>query len=231
MLVTRCRASAVVGIVMLAAGCGGVSAEKYNAVLTEADRYKQDAAAQSQRVADCEQKLASLPTRTQASDVSAPAAQPKSEDFKALSAALATESAAGVLEIAELSGQLTIRLPEKLLFTPGSAVIVKKGKVTLRKVATAMKGVPGRVFSVAGNTDDKPVKTRQFPSNWELSIARAVAVVHFFQAAGVDPKTLGAAGYGQYHPIAANDTAEGRAKNRRIDIGVAPPPGELPAVR
>jgi chemotaxis protein MotB len=228
MVVSRCRTSAVVGL-LLAAGCGGVSSEKYNAVLTEADRYKQDAAAQSQRVADCEQKLASLSARTQGLDPTS--AQPKSDDYKALSAALAAESAAGLLEVAELAGLVTIRLPEKVLFAPGSAVIVKKGKVTLRKVATAMKGVSGRVFYVAGNTDDKPIKTRQFPSNWELSTARAVAVVHFFLAAGVDPKTLGAAGYGQYHPIAANDTAEGRAKNRRIDIGMAPSPGELPAMR
>ena len=84
---------------------------------------------------------------------------------------------------------------------------------------------------VAGNTDNKPIKTRQFPSNWDLSTARALAVVKFFQAEGVDPRILGVAAYGQYHPIASNDPAEGRAKNRRIDIAMAPPPGELPTAK
>ena len=95
-----------------------------------------------------------------------------------------------------------------------------------------MKGVSGRVFYVAGNTDNKPIKTRQFPSNWELSTARALAVVHYFiKDEGVDPHILGVAGYAQYHPIASNDTAEGRAKNRRIDIGMAPPPSDLPTAK
>ncbi len=223
--------SAALGLAALAAGCGGVSQEKYNAAVSEADKYKQDAATQGQRVADCEQKISTMSGKVQGLEQSAAGAQQKSDEYKALSAALATESSAGLLEIAELAGLVTIRLPEKVLFKPGSALIVKTGKVTLRKVATAMKGVTGRVFYVAGNTDNKPIKSRQFPSNWELSTARAVAVVHFFQAEGVDPKSLGAAGYGQYHPIAANDTAEGRAKNRRIDIGMAPPPGELPAMK
>ena len=223
--------SAALGLAALGAGCGGVSQERYNAAVNEADKYKQDAATQAQRVTDCEQKLSATSGKVQGLEQTAASAQQKSDDYKALSAALATESNAGLLEIAELAGLVTIRLPEKVLFKPGSAVIVKTGKLTLRKVASALKGVTGRVFYVAGNTDNKPIKTKQFPSNWELSTARALAVVHFFQAEGVDPKSLGAAGYGQFHPLAANDTAEGRAKNRRIDIGMAPPPGELPAMK
>jgi chemotaxis protein MotB len=223
--------SAALSLAALAAGCGGVSQERYNAAVNEADKSRQDAAAQAQRVTDCEQKLSATAGKVQGAEQTAAGVQQKSDDYKALSAALATESNAGLLEIAELAGLVTIRLPEKVLFKPGSAVIVKTGKVTLRKVASAMKGVTGRVFYVAGNTDNKPIKTRQFPSNWELSTARAVAVVHFFQAEGVDPRSLGAAGYGQYHPLASNDTADGRAKNRRIDIGMAPPPGELPAMK
>jgi chemotaxis protein MotB len=223
--------SAALGLAALAAGCGGISQERYNAAVNEADKYKQDAATQAQRVTDCEQKLSTTSGKVQGLEQTAASAQQKSDDYKALSAALAIESNAGLLEIAELAGLVTIRLPEKVLFKPGSAVIVKTGKLTLRKVASALKGVTGRVFYVAGNTDNKPIKTRQFPSNWELSTARALAVVHFFQAEGVDPKSLGATGYGQFHPLAANDTAEGRAKNRRIDIGMAPPPGELPAMK
>jgi chemotaxis protein MotB len=228
MLIAIRNTSAALGLVALAAGCGGVSQEKYNAALGESDKYKQDAAAQGQRVADCEQKLAAMSVKTQGGEQTS--AQLKSDDYKNLSAALAAESAAGLVEIAELAGLVTIRLPERVLFKPGSAVIVKKGKRTLHNVATAIKGVTGRVFYVAGNTDNKPIKTKQFHSNWELSTARA-AVVHFFLAEGIDPKTLGAAGYGQYHPLASNETAEGRAKNRRIDIGMGPPPSDLPAMK
>jgi chemotaxis protein MotB len=136
-----------------------------------------------------------------------------------------------MVEIANLSGLVTIRLPEKLLFAPGSAAIVKGGKAELKRVAAAMKGVSGRVFYVAGNTDNKPIRTKQFPSNWELSTARALAVVKFFLTEGVDPKTLGVAAYAQYHPIASNDTAEGRARNRRIDIGMSAPPSDLPSAK
>jgi chemotaxis protein MotB len=220
--------SAALGLVALAAGCGGVSQEKYNAAVSEADKYKQDAATQSQRVTDCEAKISSMNRQVTGLEQTNATLEQKNDDYKQMNAALAADSAAGMVEIANLSGLVTIRLPEKLLFTPGSAVIVKGGKAELKKVAAAMKGVTGRVFYVAGNTDNKPIKTKQFPSNWELSTARAVSVVKFFISEGIDPKTLGVAGYAQYHPLASNDTAEGRAKNRRIDIAMAPPPSELP---
>ncbi len=223
--------SAVVALLALAAGCGGVSQEKYNAAVSDADKYKQDANTQAQRVTDCEAKVAAMSGKVTGLEQTNATLEQKNDDYKQMSAALAADTAAGQLEIANLSGLVTIRLPEKLLFKPGSAAIVKGGKAELRKVATAMEGVSNRVFYVAGNTDDKPIKTKQFPSNWELSTARALAVVHFFIAAGVDPKILGVAGYAQFHPIASNDTAEGRAKNRRIDIGMAPPPSDLPTMK
>ncbi len=221
----------VLGLAALAAGCGGVSQEKYNAAVSDADKYKQDAATQSQRVADCEQKLAATSGKVTGLEQTNATLEQKNDDYKNMSQALAADSAAGKVEIANLSGLVTIRLPEKVLFAPGKAAISKGGKAELRNVASAMKGVSNRVFYVAGNTDNAVIRTRQFPSNWELSTARAVAVVHFFIAEGVDPKTLGAAGYAQYHPIASNDTAEGRARNRRIDIGMAPPPSELPTAK
>jgi chemotaxis protein MotB len=231
MLIAIRNTSAALGLAALAAGCGGVSTEKYNAAVSEADKYKQDAATQSQRVSDCETKVSSMSNKVTGLEQSNSTLEQKNDDYKNMSAALAADSAAGMLEIANLSGLVTIRLPEKLLFQPGSAVIVKGGKAELKKVGAAMKGVTGRVFYVAGNTDNKPIKTAKFPSNWELSTARAVAVVKFFIAEGVDPKTLGVAGYAQYHPIASNDTAEGRAKNRRIEIAMAPPPSELPSAK
>ena len=223
--------SVVLGLVTLAAGCGGVSQEKYNAAVSEADKYKQDATTQAQRVSDCEQKLATTSGKVTGLEQTNVALEQKNDDYKAMSAALAADSAAGKVEIANLAGLVTIRLPEKVLFPSGKALITKGGKAELRNVAAAMKGVSNRVFYVAGNTDTTPIKTKQFPSNWELSAARALAVVHFFISEGVDPKTLGVAAYAQYHPIASNDTAEGRARNRRIDIGMSPPPSDLPTAK
>jgi flagellar motor protein MotB len=231
MLIAIRNRGAAVCLAALAAGCGGVSQEKYNAAVTEADKYKQDANTQAQRVADCEQKITAMSNKVQGLETTNTTLEQKNDDYKAMTQALAADNAAGMVEIANLSGLVTIRLPEKLLFAPGSAAIVKGGKAELKRVAAAMKGVSGRVFYVAGNTDNKPIRTKQFPSNWELSTARALAVVKFFLTEGVDPKTLGVAAYAQYHPIASNDTAEGRARNRRIDIGMSAPPSDLPSAK
>jgi len=92
----------------------------------------------------------------------------------------------------------------------------------LRKIAAVLAAHPELKIQVIGHTDNVPIRTR-FPSNWELSTARALAAVHFLtEKAGVDPRRVGAAGYGEYRPIADNATAEGRARNRRIAITVLP---------
>jgi chemotaxis protein MotB len=224
------KVSAALVFAVIAAGCG-VSKDKYDAALADADKYKKDYADESQRVKDCEQKVASLGTKTQTLEQQTATAQAQVDDYRTVNAALAAENAVSMVELANLSGLVTIRVPEKLLFAPGSAAIKKEGKAGLTKIANAMKSVSGRIFYVAGNTDNKSIKTKQFPSNWELSTSRALSVVHFFISQGVDPRVLGVAGYAQYHPIASNDTAAGQARNRRIDIGIAAPPSDLPTVK
>jgi chemotaxis protein MotB len=83
-----------------------------------------------------------------------------------------------------------------------------------------LAGVENKVIRVEGHTDDVPAGGA-YPTNWELSTARALAVVRFLQSQGIDPSRLAAAGYGEYRPIAPNDTAEGRSQNRRIEIVLA----------
>jgi chemotaxis protein MotB len=85
----------------------------------------------------------------------------------------------------------------------------------------------GRKFQVAGHTDNVPIDRAKFASNWELSTARAVAVVHFLVAHGVPAEALSAAGYGEFAPLVANDSAEHKAKNRRIEISLVPAMDEL----
>ncbi len=151
------------------------------------------------------------------------ALQARSKEYESLAASLDQEIKAGRIQLSELQGKLTVRMAEKVLFPSGSATVSADGKATLRKIAEAFASVQGRMIRVEGHTDNVPIRTARFPSNWELSAARAIAVVRYLQEQGVDPRLLGAAGYGEHQPIAANDTPEGRAENRRIEISLAAP--------
>lgn len=154
--------------------------------------------------------------------------QAKSSEYESLASSLDKEIKAGQIKLSELQGRLTVRMGERVLFPTGSATISSSGKATLAKIAEALKSVRDRIIRVEGHTDNVPIHTARFPSNWELSAARAIAVVRFLQDQGIDPKLLGAAGYAEYQPLAPNDTPEGRTENRRIAISIAAPLEALP---
>ena len=111
---------------------------------------------------------------------------------------------------------------ERVSFAPGSCTLSDKGKAVLLKIAAFLKDMDGADIIVAGHTDNLPVVGRlrhKFSNNWELSCARAVAVVDFLQSrCGIDPKRLSVHAYSSYRPVASNSTEEGRRKNRRIEI-------------
>lgn len=151
------------------------------------------------------------------------ALEKKSSEYESLSKSLQKEISEGKVELSELRGRMTVNLKDKILFASGSTKLGKEGQDALLKVADALKGVQGKIIRVEGHTDDVPTDPKgPFPSNWELSLARSMAVVRALQDAGVDPTKLSAAGYGPYQPIAANDTPENRSLNRRIEIVLAP---------
>jgi chemotaxis protein MotB len=107
---------------------------------------------------------------------------------------------------------------DQVLFDFGRAAINPAGFVFLNKIADAINKTPSTV-RVEGHTDNVPIQTRRFPSNWELSVARAVNVVKYFaDVSNIDPKRLSAVGYGESRPVAANDSLSNRAKNRRVEI-------------
>ena len=117
------------------------------------------------------------------------------------------------LNILEIHGELVLRLPERLIFGVGDARLKDDGKKALNAIAAEIGGRPIGI-RVEGHTDSAPIHTAQFPSNWELSTARATAVVVYLLGTGkVEPERLAAAGYGQHQPVAKNDTLEGRAQN------------------
>ncbi|HLK39069.1 MAG TPA: flagellar motor protein MotB [Polyangiaceae bacterium] len=125
------------------------------------------------------------------------------------------------LTIEDIHGELVLRLPEHLLFDNAQAALKPDGRKALEAVADSLEG--RAVFvRIEGHTDSMPIRTPQFPTNWELSTARATACVRFMlETKRIAPERLSAAGYGQHHPVATNDTAEGRARNRRVDIVIA----------
>ncbi len=146
----------------------------------------------------------------------------KSVEYEKMASALRGQIDAGRVELTELRGKMTVKMKDKILFSSGSAALGKDGKEALAAVATVLRDVGGKVIRVEGHTDDVPLGRGPFATNWDLSAARALAVVRFLQASGVDPVRLAAAGYGEFQPIAANDTPEGRSQNRRIEIVLAP---------
>lgn len=163
----------------------------------------------------------------------------RSGEYEQVSQALREEIQAGQIEISELRGRMTVRLKDQVLFASGSASVNREGRVTLDHLAVPLRGIRGRTIRVEGYTDEVPTApSGPFPSNWELSTARAVAVVRYLQDQGVDPSRLAAAGYGEFHPVASNATPDGRALNRRIEIvlsasieGMPPPKVGKPATR
>ncbi|MFI2743250.1 flagellar motor protein MotB [Zhouia sp. PK063] len=120
-------------------------------------------------------------------------------------------------------GVVYVSISDKLLFGSGSTVVTKRAREVLGKVATVVKNKPDFEFMVEGHTDTDPIHTAAIKDNWDLSVLRATAVVRILQDDfGVDPKRMTAAGRSEYVPVADNDTAAGKAKNRRTRIVVLP---------
>jgi chemotaxis protein MotB len=126
--------------------------------------------------------------------------------------------------ISQLQGKLTVNILDRILFDSGEADLKTDGATVLRKVAGILEQHTNLRIHVIGHTDNVPIRPgarSRFASNWELSTARATAAVRFLvEKAGVDPRRLGAVGYGEFRPVADNATAEGRARNRRIAITI-----------
>jgi chemotaxis protein MotB len=136
------------------------------------------------------------------------------------------EIAKGDISLSQDGGRLRVGLVDKILFDSGEAAVSKRGEDVLAKVGAVLATIDDKQIQVSGHTDRTPISdklTAQFPTNWELSTARAINVVRFLsEKANVPPERLVASGYSEYHPIANNKTAAGRAKNRRIEILLTP---------
>jgi len=146
------------------------------------------------------------------------ATQQDKSQYDALVKNLTEEVKKGELQVRQYKDMLTVDVAEQLFFDSGRANLKDTGKEVLKKVGEALKGYEDKVIRVVGHTDNVPIKTKLFPSNWELSVARATTVVRFLQENGIPPERMVASGRAEFQPVADNDTPEGRKKNRRIEI-------------
>jgi len=148
------------------------------------------------------------------------------QTYQDLQKKLEKEIQEGQVQITEMKNRLTMTMVDKIIFPSGSAEISKEGKKVLDKVVSILKDVKDKRIQVEGHTDNLPIVSslkKRFPTNWELSTARATEVVRYLQEdGGLDPHLLSATGYAAYMPVASNDTDEGKHKNRRIEIVLLP---------
>jgi chemotaxis protein MotB len=147
-----------------------------------------------------------------------------SSTYSGLVSELEAEVAAGQIQIEQLRDGIRLNLPQSILFPSGSAALDPKGEAVLRKVAGKLQGDDQRI-EVQGHTDNVRLSgalEQRYGTNWELAAARAARVVRLFQSAKVPPDRLTAISYGEFAPVASNDDADGRAKNRRIEIRLRP---------
>ncbi|HZT63831.1 MAG TPA: type VI secretion system protein TssL, long form [Burkholderiales bacterium] len=218
-------------VAFIAAGC--VSKGDYEKL--EADKNQEIAALQKQRggledqvkglqtqKSSLEQQQADLRKQVDALEQQKTqlltATQQDKSQYDALVKNLTEEVQKGQLQVRQYKDMLTVDVAEQMFFDSGRADLKDTGKEVLKKVAGALKGYDDKVIRVVGHTDNVPIKTKVFPSNWELSVARATTVVRYLQETGIPPERMVASGRAEYQPVSENDTPDGRKKNRRIEI-------------
>src|SRR5256884_7376788 len=215
----------------LLAGC--VSQSKYKELETKASR---DIAALRSQTADLEARKAAHErqiaglndqlgaTEKRATETGAEIVRLKGT-YDSLVKDLQGEISKGQIKVTQIRDKLSVQLVEKILFDSGKAEIKPEGKEVLSKVGKVLLGVTDKQIRIEGYTDSVPISAalrQRLPTNWELSAQRATTVLRFLETAGVDGKNLAAVGYGPFKPVASNDTLEGRAENRRIEIALTP---------
>jgi len=157
-------------------------------------------------------------------------AEARAAQFRKLVAQFRKMTEAGKLKVEIRDNRMIVSLGDKILFDPGKTQIKKEGAETLKQVTAILKDIQGRDFQVAGHTDNTPIRSARFRSNWDLSTARAVEVVNFMVGSGMESGRLSAAGYADQAPLGSNDTSDGRTKNRRIEITLMPNLDDLPPI-
>jgi chemotaxis protein MotB len=182
----------------------------------------------SKNVSELRQKAADLQEENRKLSVEIAALQKaKEEKVKEVSSTyehllenMKSEISQGQVTISELKGKLTVNMEAAILFDSGKADVKPEGIDILLKMVSTLKEVKDKLIRIEGHTDNVPIRSALFPSNWELSAARAINVAKYLQQQGIDPANLSSTAFSEFKPVADNATKEGRAKNRRIEISL-----------
>ena len=224
-----------IGMALLLGACG-VSKDEFAAAQKDAANYKkqfqdeqQKTAALQKQVSDLQGQNTQLTQSTTQLTEEKGQLEAKSKQYEELTNSLNQQIQSGQVEISELKGKMTVKLKDKVVFSSGSAALNKQGREALDAVAKAFQGLKGKTVIVAGYTDNVPFAAKgAVKDNWDLSAARALTVTKFLIEKGLRPRTLAAAGYGEFDPVGNNKTEPGRQQNRRIEIVLLPNIAELP---
>ncbi|MGZ3693104.1 MAG: OmpA family protein [Bdellovibrionota bacterium] len=150
------------------------------------------------------------------------------QEFQELTKRFKKLTDAGTLSVKVIDGKMVVSLGSDLLFSAGSAKLSKAGTEAVKAVTQQLNAIPGKKYQIEGHTDNVPISTAVFPSNWELASARAVTVVKTMVDNGMPSERVSAASYADTQPIQSNDTVEGKAANRRVAIVIVPDLSSLP---
>ena len=156
------------------------------------------------------------------------AADARIREFNELLAKFKSLIDSGKLKVKMVGGRMVVELASDILFPSGSAMLSPEGTTAITEVAAVLASIADRSFQVEGHTDDDPIHTERFPTNWELGAGRAITVVQALEKGGVPVTRLSAASFAQNRPVMPNKTKEGKAGNRRIEIVVVPDLSLLP---
>ncbi|MEN0060272.1 MAG: OmpA family protein, partial [Bdellovibrio sp.] len=150
------------------------------------------------------------------------------QEFEDLTKRFKKMTDAGALSVRIIDGKMVVSLGSDVLFPSGSARLSAAGHEAIKEVTVQLKSIPGKRYQIEGHTDNVPIATAVFPSNWELASARALNVTRSMIEAGMPAERVSAASFGDTTPVQSNETTEGKAANRRIAIVVVPDLSTMP---
>ena len=215
----------IAAALVLATTTGCVTKGNYEAMVSERDALDADRAALQGQVAElafANEELAKLIAEREetVTELQRDMVELRG-NYDGLIGELKSELESGQVQLERLKNGIRLNVSDEILFPSGSAELDDEGRELLVKVSEQIRGRQDLV-EVEGHTDNVPIATNRFPTNWELAAARAARVVRLLQEQGVDGTRLRAVSNAEYHPVAPNDSDEGRAKNRRIGIRLIP---------
>lgn len=198
-----------------------VSNKTHNQLLNEKLQLEKDRGQLKASLEDMKKALAEMQAREDEQ-------KKRLEEFRDLTARFKKLIDAGTLSVRIVDGKMVVSLGSDVLFPSGSAKLSEKGMQTIKAVTAQLASIPDKKYQVEGHTDNVPMKSAQFPSNWELASSRSLTVVKNMIENHMPANRVSAASFGDSQPIAANDTAENKALNRRIEIVIVPDLSSLP---